>query len=135
MALASTAGSLALPSSGWQQLQLQKAQREADQAMQNARSLQGRAKEAERVADRAQENARSLRGQSEHALNSAEQAKRGVVGMKSTDQLKIRLSDIYERVAQSQQVQPSRESTETVQAQPVVNSDGQKTGTLISTTA
>lgn len=132
MALASTSSNLSLANPAWQQLQLQKAQRDADQAMQNARSLQARAREAQGIADRAQENARSLKGQSEHALSTAEQAQRGLVGMKSADQMKSRLSDIYERVAQSQQ---SREASATVQPQPVVNSAGQTTGILISTTA
>lgn len=135
MAISSTSSQS--PGSGiWSQIQQQQAQRNADQAEQQARALQARAREAQSTADRAQENARSLKVQSGQAQGEAESARRGLASLQSRDNMLTRLGSQVERVAAAlttptEVVQPSPVAV----AQPVVNAYGQATGTTVNVTA
>lgn len=117
---------------GYQQLRVQEARRNADRAEQVARGLQAAAQAAQRTAERADENARSLSVQSDQARVDAGRARQGVVYLDSIGRAGERLVDF---VAQVVERQP--EPVEAVAAEPaaVVNTQGQLTGTLVSTTA
>lgn len=131
MAIAASAG---LPSSGsgiWGQIQQQQAQRNADQAEQQARALQARAQQAQAAADQAQENARSLKVESTQARVEADSAQRGVVAMKSLNEVQGGLSTLREQIGQVLETSLA----EPGQPAPVINTSGQQTGTLVNVTA
>lgn len=133
--VSSTSGVQSAAQAGWQQLKLQQAQRNADRAEQEARSLQAQAAEAQRGADRAQENARTLNVQSDQAQTNVGRARQGLAAIKSLEQTQTRLIGTYEKVAQAQVEQaPARSAPEQPTA-PVVNTQGQTTGTVVNTTA
>lgn len=140
MASAVTAsGGLHSAQQSWErQLRVQQAQRNAQQAEQQARALQIQAAEARQVADRAEENARALEVKSDQANDNAGRARLGLATLKSVDQMQDRLMRGYERIAETQQtasVGPAQ-PTKTVQSasitRPAVNAQGQMTGTLLS---
>lgn len=133
MALTSSLG-VQSPGSGiWAQLQQQQAQRNADQAEQQARALQSQARQAQTVADRAQENARSLKVQSGQAQGEAENARRGLAAMESIGQVQTQISDLRDQI--SAELAPSAAVTETTASTTVINAFGQATGTLVNVTA
>jgi hypothetical protein len=134
MAILSTAsGAQSAAQYGWEQLKLQQAQRNADQAQQTAQSLLVQAQDAQRTADRAQDNARSLSVQAEQAQTNAGQAAQGLAAIKTVDQMQSQLITVVDQVVQRQQkslpTPPQQPST------PVVNTQGQTTGRVINTTA
>lgn len=129
MAISSTSAAQGAASLVWQQLQLQQAQKNAERAEQSARTLRRQASEAQRAADGAQENARTLKVESGRADATADLAKRGVAGLASVAEMKTQLSDTYTRVAAAQK------ASDAAEPQAVVNTAGQTTGTVISTTA
>ncbi|WP_265943328.1 hypothetical protein [Dechloromonas sp. A34] len=134
MAITSSSG-LQSPSGGiWSQIQQQQAQRNADQAEQQARALQSRAREAQTVADRAQENARSLKVQSGQAQGQAESARRGLVAMESIGKVQTGINDLREQISAA--LAPAETAVATT-AEPaaVINVFGQATGTLVNVTA
>jgi len=113
------------------QLQLRQAQSEADRAEQSARALRARAQAAEREAVRAQEGARTLRVQSDQAQQRAGLAKQDVSVLRSLQGASEDLGGLRQQIsslAEGGQV-PS------APVQPVVNSEGQTTGTVVNTTA
>lgn len=133
MALTSSSG-VQSPGGGiWAQIQQQQAQRNADQAEQQARALQSRARQAQTVADRAQENARSLKVQSGQAQGEAENARRGLAAMESIGQVQTQISDLRDQI--SAELAPAATVTETTAAATVINVFGQATGTLVNVTA
>jgi hypothetical protein len=89
----------------WQQIKLQQAQRNADQAEQNAQALKAQAAQAERVADRADERARSLKVQSDQAQTQAGMARSGLAAIRSEERMGVRLADTYDRTVQRQNAQ------------------------------
>jgi hypothetical protein len=121
----------------WQQLQLQQAQRNADQAEQNARALQVQASNAQAAADQAQENAMSLQADADQAQSIAGQANLALQAEKSLSQLGTQLSNVYSRVAQTlQKAQPAASVQARPQVQPaIVNTQGQTIGTTVNTIA
>lgn len=123
-----TSGAPSIAQSVWQQVKLQQAQRSADQAEATARALQAQAAAAERTADRAQENARSLRVQADQARQVSGRANQSLEAIRSLGQLQVQLGGTYERVAQAQ-------AQRNAAAQPVVNTQGQLTGTQVNVTA
>jgi hypothetical protein len=125
--------STSVSQSGLQQLSLQQAKRAAAQAEQTADALQTQAQDARRRANREQENARSLSVQADQAQSGADRAKQGLVALQSANEMKVQLGNTVEHVAQKQQVAQSVSSTQ--QTAPVVNTQGQVTGTVINTTA
>ena len=84
MAISSASSSAQSVSQGlFQTLQLQQAQRNADQARQNARSLETEAGVAQRAADRAERNAQSLNQQAQQAQTSSNSADRNLGTVRS----------------------------------------------------
>lgn len=135
MAVSASSG-LQSPGSGiWGQIQQQQAQRNADQAEQQARALQARARQAQVVADQAQETASSLKVQSSQAQGTAESAQRGLVAMKSRDDMLVQLNQQVGQVADAVVKQSPAVQVEAVAPQPVTNTSGQTTGTLVNVTA
>lgn len=135
MAVSASSG-LQSPGSGiWGQIQQQQAQRNADQAEQQARALQDRARQAQVVADRAQENASALKVQSSQAQDTAESARRGVVAMKSRDDMLVQLDQRVGKVAEALTGQSPVAQVGAPAPQPVTNAQGQTTGTLVNVTA
>ncbi len=124
---------------GLQQLSVLQAKRTADQAEQTAQSLKVQASAAQRVADQAQENARSLGVQSEQAQAKAGQARQGVAALNSAQQGISQLSTVVDQVLDRDKTSVSAVSTTPQAASatpaPVVNTQGQVTGTIINTTA
>lgn len=124
----------------WQQLALQQAQRKADQAEQTAQSLKTQANEAQRAADREQENARSLSTQSDQAQDKAGQLRQSVDGLRAQEQAIAQLPKTINQALGLQQTTTSTtqnvtSTTVSSSTPPVVNSQGQVTGTIISVTA
>jgi hypothetical protein len=135
MAVSASSG-MQSPGSGiWGQIQQQQAQRNADQAEQQARALQARARQAQVVADQARENASSLKVQSSQAQDTAESARRGLAAMKSRDDMLVQLDQRVGKVAEAVNWQSPVVQVEAAAPQPVTNAQGQTTGTLVNVTA
>jgi hypothetical protein len=115
---------------GVQQLKLQMAKRGAAQAEQAAQALQVRANEAQRVADRANENAQNMAVRSDEADFRAGQARLGVATVQSAQQSMTLLAQTMSRMQGFEQ-----SSAQGTNSAPVVNAQGQLTGTTINTTA
>ncbi|HTZ00564.1 MAG TPA: hypothetical protein VMB75_12040 [Rhodocyclaceae bacterium] len=125
---ASSAG-LSAAQYAWQQVQLQQAQRNADQAQANARTLRQQADAAQRTADREQDSARSLAVEADQAQQAAGQADRGLQFLRATGVLASQLN------TQAATVVQAVTGGSKVQASPVVNSQGQVTGKVVNTSA
>lgn len=119
----------------WKQLQLLQARRNADQAELTAQSLQAQAQDAQRTAEQADAQALSLAVQSDQAQENAGSARRGLAAMQSASQILPQITHIAENLAI--QTQPSVQATAAPPAKPapVVNSQGQITGTVVNTKA
>lgn len=123
---------------GLQQLMVQQARRNADQAEQTAAALKAQADDAQQVADQAQANARSLSVQSDQAQQRAGQARQGLAALSVEQQGVNLLSLAVDRVLARQQASTSMArsgSTVTSAPAPVTNSQGQVTGRIVNTTA
>ena len=114
-----------------QQLRLQQAQRNADQAEVSARSLRQQARVAQQSADRAQEGARSVKVQADQAQSNAGSARQQLISLESVSQLQTGFDTARQQIAQGL---TSLDQPAPVVA-PVVNADGQATGTLVNVTA
>ena len=139
-----SSGIASVVQSGTRQLQVQQARRNAAQAEQVARSLAVEAASAQRVADRAQDNARDLGVRSNEANASAGQARQGLVAMTNQAVANERLSNflgqVIEREGFDEPVRPAADvvvspAASSSASTPVVNTQGQVTGTLVNTTA
>jgi hypothetical protein len=130
MAVSSTSSAQSASSIISQQLRVQQAERNADQAEASARSLRQAAASAQRNADRAQEGARTLQVQSAQADSAVGAARQQVASVASAIQLQSGFDSIREQIATSLQTldQP-------VVSAAVVNAEGQTTGTLVNVTA
>lgn len=121
----------AITSAAFAQIQRQQAERNAEQAEQRARSLQAAARQANAEADRAQERARTLEVETDQAVNEAGRARSGLAAGQSMQQLSTRLGNMAEQVRDD----PPPETTP-VEASPapnpVINTQGQVTGTVIN---
>jgi chromosome segregation ATPase len=117
---------------GWQQ-KLQMAQRNADQAEQEARALRQQANQAQRAADRAERDASTLGVQADQADLRAGKVKQGVAALKTQQQSFSQLSNTVDQVLGRQKSSPA--TTQSSKPAPVVNTQGQVTGTTINTTA
>lgn len=128
---------------GLQQLRLQQARRTAEQAEATARALNAQAGNAQRVADRAQEDARSLSVQANQAESTAGQARQGLAALSTAQQAFARLSNTADQVVAREPTPVAAAPVTTApvaptpaaDAAPVVNTQGQVTGTVINTTA
>lgn len=137
MAASSVSGTQGLSSGIWAQLQQQQVQRVADRAEQKARALRAQASQAQSVADRAQENARSIKLQSEQARGVAANARTDLASMKSMDTVRSQLGEWHAQLSTALGAEgiSSTSPSATNTAQPVLNAEGQATGTLLSVTA
>ena len=132
---------------GLQQLKLQQAQRNANQAEQAARALEAQASSAKQEAQQAQDRARSLEIQSGVANTVAGQARQGVAAVKTADQMQVNLGNTLDQAIQkldtstttnaigSTSTSMVTSATNENASSPVVNTQGETTGTIINTTA
>lgn len=133
MAYSASSGIQGGGSAIFSQLQMQQAERTADQAEQSARSLRARSDAAQRKADRAQDEARTLKVQSSEAQATADSARRGLASLDASQQTQSRLEDIYIRTF----VPGSDTTTEGASTSTVVTAAAtpSSTGTYVDTTA
>ena len=106
------------------QARLQQAQREAARAEQNAQSLQASAQNAKQEARRAAQEAKTLSAQSDQASVDARSARQNVT----------EISNQQQRDNVAQQV-TNVKFTPMSGPPPVVNAQGQLTGTMVNTSA
>jgi len=132
--VSSLSGTSSVDYSGLSQLRVQQAQRNAEQAELAARSLAQQAREAQRVALDAQENARSLSAQASQAETNAGQARLNLAEIRSGEQVQVQLSASVAKVSETLTVAPPPTAVQSTPA-PVVNTQGQLTGTVVNTTA
>lgn len=140
MAISSSLTGPGLNSPGFVQIQQQQAQRNADQAEQQARALQARAQSARAVAGRAQEAARSLALQASQAQGEASGARQSLSAMKSLGEVQAQLGGVREQI--NAVLNPevatdagSPENSGSTASSPVINAFGETTGTLVNVTA
>lgn len=133
-AILSSAGTSSATQAGVEQLRVLQAEKNADRAMQTAKTLADQAREARYNANKAQERARELSSQSSQAQTNAGRAQQGLQAMKTSSQMQTQLSGVATQVIERQETaQPV--STAAEQAPPVVNTQGQLTGTVVNTSA
>lgn len=133
-----TVGSSAAIQGALQQLKVQQARQNADQAEVTARALAAKAGDARRVAARAQENARVLTVQADQANSVAGQARQGLSMLSSVSTMQSQLFNTVERVGERIAAEePQAASPEASQpaSQPVMNTSGQLTGVVVNTVA
>jgi hypothetical protein len=116
------------------QLRLQQAERNAEQAEANARALQAQAREAQQVASDAQANARSVSAQASQAEGNARDARLSLAVVRNGSQVEAQLTDTVSQLSKSFTAPQAFVPVRAV-ASPVVNTQGQVTGTVINTTA
>jgi hypothetical protein len=114
-----------------QQFRLQQAERTADQAEASARALRQQARAAQQSADRAQEGARSVKVQADQAQANAGSAQQQLLSMKSISEVQAGFDTVRQQISQGLK---SLDVATSAPA-PVVNADGQTTGTLVNVTA
>lgn len=125
-------------SAAFAQLQRQQAERNADQAEQRAQALQAQTRQAQSEADRAEERARSLEVDTDQAQGDAARARRGVAASNSLQQLDTQFTELrgqIQTVASADSAESAAAPTPAPAAPPVVNAQGELTGTVINVTA
>ena len=127
-------GAQSAAQSGLQQLRLQQARRDADQAEQTARALQAQARDAQQRANEAQEEARTISVQADQAQAGASQARLGLAVVKTIGQMQAQLTNVVTQVTETlKTAEPAAAAASS--PSPVVNTAGQLTGTVVNTTA
>ena len=117
----------------WAQVQQQLAQRNVEQAEQQATALHAKARDAESVLERARENARSLDLLANRAQDQANQARQGLATGKAVGEVQAQLTGLHEQIVQVRQPEAALKAT--LPPSPVVNAFGQSTGNLVNVTA
>ena len=147
MAVSASPSTQSVVASAWSQTRVQQAQRNAERAEREALSLQTRARAAQASADRAEESARNLEVQSDQAWDKAGQARQGVSALRSAADSRVELGVRAERALASLQARdalatpvaavstPVAVPASSAIAKPVINTEGQATGTVINVTA
>ncbi|MBI2305723.1 MAG: hypothetical protein HYU78_00305 [Rhodocyclales bacterium] len=128
MATLSVAGTQSAGDFISQQLRTQQAQRRAEQADAVARALRAQASSAQQAADQAQENARNLKVRSDQAQGEAGSARQAVSSLESLSRVDRSFQSIREGIATGLAAIDAAPA-------PVVNAEGQTTGTLVNVTA
>lgn len=131
--VSTTSAAQSASQSGWQQLKLQQARQNAEQAERVAQSLSAQASEAKRSADRAQENARDISVRSDQAQVVAGRARQGLAAISSASVMQAQLVRVVDQSAVRLEAQTKSKTQQ--QSSPVVNTQGQLTGTVINTSA
>lgn len=144
MAIAASSPLQSVTTALYGRLRVQQAQHNAELAEQEARSLQASARAAQANADRAQEGARELQVKSDQASEHAGRARQGLAAERSSAERLAELGTRVGRVVEALQARdatpapvatPAAAPATAVPSQPVLNADGQTTGTLISVSA
>ncbi len=128
--IASLSGEKSLAQSGLQQIRLQQAERNEQQAEQTARDLRAEARDAQQKAGEAQDEARSITSRADQAQASAGQARQGLAAVKTAARLADAIAPPEEAPKLAELAVASRSL-----APPVINTQGQLTGTVVNTTA
>lgn len=115
-----------------QEWRAQQASRGAEQAEATARALRRQASAAQREADQAQESARDLKVRSDQAEGRAGEARRSVHALESLGQTNTAMESLREGIGNALQTLDVAPATPPA---PVVNTEGQVTGTLINVVA
>lgn len=129
MVASAVSGSGAVSGFVSEQLRVQLAQRNADQAEAAARALRRQAADAQLEAEVAQEGARTLKVRSNQADGEAGQARLAVSSLESVGKLQSGLTAVRTQVADTLKAIDAPAPT------PAVNAEGQTTGTLVNVTA
>jgi chromosome segregation ATPase len=141
MAITPPSSAQSLNGAVWAQLQQQQAQRQADQAELNARSLQIKAHEAQNEASRAQENARTVKVEYTQAQDKVGSAKQNLASLKSVGELQQGLQTLRDQISSSSFSTASTADTSATSTAAsaglsgVLNAYGQQTGTLVNVSA
>lgn len=130
MAVSSTSATQSVSSLISQQVRVQQAERKADQAEASARSLRQAAAAAQRNADRAEEKARVLEVRSDQADFAVGSARQQATSVASAIELQGSFDSIRQQIAAGLESLDAPTATA-----PVVNAEGQTTGTLVNVTA
>jgi hypothetical protein len=133
MVMASVSSTSSVSQFGLQQLSVQQAKRNADQAEQDAQALRQQANAAQAVADREQKDAQSLAIQSGQAEERAGLARQGLAVLTSAQQGMSQLSGMLDQVISRQAAPAPTVHASSASPAPVVNTQGQITGTIINT--
>lgn len=112
-----------------QQLRVQQVKRSADQAEATARTLRQQAGDAQRSADQARENARSLSVRADQAQGDAGAARQQLASLPSVSAVQEGMSTLRQEISTA--IKALDEPT----AVPVINAEGQTTGTVVNVTA
>lgn len=129
MAVSATSSLQSVAGQVSQQLRAQQVERRADQAELEARSLRQQAGLAQREADRAEENARRIKVKSDRAQGDAGAARQQAVTESAATDYQGQLDAFRQQISQGVQLLDANI------AGPVVNADGQTTGTVVNVTA
>lgn len=132
--ISSLSGAQSAAQSGLRQLRLQQARRDVAQAEQVAHALRAQAQSAQLNANEAVERARAISSQSDQAQTTVGQARQGVAAVSTAVQMQNQLSGVAAQVTEKltpPKSAPAIKSSTT----PVVNTEGQVTGTVVNTTA
>ena len=117
-------------SAAFAQLQRQQAERNAEQAEQRALSLQAETRQAKSEADRAQERARSLEVETDQATQDAGRARSGLAASRGLQQIDGQVEQLREQIMPAQPA--SAPASDAPAPRPVVNAQGEVTGTVIN---
>jgi chromosome segregation ATPase len=132
--ISSISGAQTAPQSSFLQLQLLQAARDAAQAEQVARSLQAEVSAAQQAAASAEQNVRGITAQARQAEVAAGQAQSNLAAVRSVGQVQAQQASALSVQAQTLNVlEPVIKSRSS--APPIVNTQGQITGTVVNTTA
>jgi chromosome segregation ATPase len=117
------------------QLQQQQAQRQVEQAEQRLQQLQVEAAKARQEASQANERARSLEVDSDQARSDVDRARLGTSSRDALAQVDSQIGETREQIALAQSPQPPAAASPSPAAIPVVNMQGEVTGTQVNVVA
>jgi hypothetical protein len=116
------------------QSRLQQATREAGQAQQLARSLQGEVAAAEQAAARAEQNVRAMTAQARQAEAVAGQAQSNLAAVRAASQAQPQETNVAPLATTARRISELAALTQTT-APAIINAQGHLTGTVVNTTA
>lgn len=132
--ISSISGSQTASQSSFLQLQLLQATRDAAQAEQAARSLQAEVSAAQQAAASAEQNVRAISAQARQAEVAAGLAQSELAAVRSASQTQPQQTLATSRQAETlKSLEPAIKNLNS--APPIINTQGQVTGTVVNTTA
>lgn len=132
--ISSLSSSQSIAQSGLRQYRLQQAERNVQQAEQTARELAAAARDAQRKASEAQQEARAITGQADDAQAYAGETRRDLAAARTAGDLRAQASDVVDAGAVKPGIAELSSATPNLTL-AIFNSQGQRTGGLISTVA